>query len=115
VPSLRSYKAPWRGELILACSKCQKKLRKQKGLKIFANLKKWFKTRSKSDVDAPEVKVVGIGCVKMCPKGGITIARQQQLCEAGGEVSIIRSEADLDGLYTLIADQQIRASLAKSA
>jgi hypothetical protein len=111
----RNYNAPWRGELVLACTKCQKKLRKHKGSKSLASLKKWFKKRGKSDRDAPEVKIIGIGCVKMCPKGGVTIARQHQLCEAGGEVSILRSEAELDGLYALIADQQTRGKLPKSA
>jgi hypothetical protein len=101
--SPRTYKAPWRGELVLACTKCQRKLKKHKGTKAFANLKKWFKKRGKSDdEDRADIRVIGVDCVKMCPKGGVTVMRQHQLCEQGAEVSIIRSEADLEGLYALV-------------
>jgi hypothetical protein len=103
---LRSYKAPWRGELLLACTKCQRKLKKHKGTKTFANVKKWFKRRGKKDDGAPEVRVVGIDCIKLCPKAGVTIARQHQLGDLGGEVSILRSEADLEDVYTLISASQ---------
>ncbi len=105
--ALRGYKAPWRGELILACSKCQKKLKKRKHSAGFASLKKWFKRRSKADNDAPEVRIVGIDCIKLCPKAGVTISTQHQLGATGREVSIIRSEADLEQLYLHV--QQLRA------
>ena len=112
---LRAYKAPWRGELILACTKCQRKLKKRKGTKAFANIKKWFKRRGKSDEGGPDVRVVGIDCIKLCPKASVTIARQQQLGNVGGEVSIIRSEADLEGLYSLIAATQSPRKLSTTA
>ena len=100
--ALRGYKAPWRGELILACNKCQKKLKKR-GAGKFASLKKWFKKRSRADDEGPAVKVVGIDCLKLCPKGGITISTQHQIGEAGREVSIVRSEADLEQLYSQVS------------
>lgn len=100
--ALRRYKAPWRGELILACSKCQKKLKKHKAGK-FASLKKWFKKRSRADDGGPAIKVVGIDCIKLCPKGGITVTSQHQLGTAGKELSIVRSEADLEQLYHRIS------------
>lgn len=101
VPEIRSYKAPWRGELLLVCKKCQRKIDKPKAL---ANLRKWFKKRSKSDsANAPEVRIVGVDCVKMCPKAGVTVMRQHQLGEQGREVSILRSKADLEGLYALLS------------
>ena len=90
-------------------------MKKQKGAKAFANLKKWFKRRGKSDEHAPEVRIVGINCIKLCPKGGITIARQHQLGDLGGEVSILRSEADLEGLYAIVAQAQLPRKLSNTA
>lgn len=95
--NLRSYPAPWKGELLLVCTKCTKKLKKQKS--GFANVKKWFKKRAKRAENGPELRVIGVNCVKMCPKNGITIATQQQLGREPAEVSIIRSEEDLEALY----------------
>lgn len=100
--ALRTIKAPWKGELILACNKCQRKLKKRKAGR-FASLKKWFKKRSRSDDDSPMIRVVGIDCIKLCPKGGVTVSTQHQLATAGSEVSIVRSEADLEQLYTQIS------------
>ena len=51
----------------------------------------------------------------MCPKGGVTIARQHQLGDEGGEVSILRTEADLEGLYALISRNQSPRKLSKTA
>ena len=97
VIQLRNYAAPWKGELLLVCTKCTKKLKKRDS--PFANVRKWFKKRAKHADDGVTVRVIGVNCVKMCPKGGITVATQQQLGHSPAQVSIIRSEADLEALY----------------
>lgn len=107
VTPLRVYPAPWNGELVLVCNKCRKKLKKRKGADALSNLRKWFKKRSKSDASAPEIRIVGIDCVKMCPKGGLTVSTQHQLGNASGPVSILRSEADLESFYVSICRSQI--------
>jgi predicted metal-binding protein len=94
---LRNYPAPWKGELLLVCTKCTKKLKKHDS--PFANIRKWFKKRGKQADDGLTVRVIGVNCVKMCPKGGITVATQQQLGQSPAQVSIVRSEADLEALY----------------
>ncbi len=94
--SLRSYPAPWKGELVLVCSKCTKKLKHKQGA---LNVRKWLRTRRNKDENAPQLRVIGVNCVKMCPKGGITVATQHQLGQTPPEVSIIRSSADLEALY----------------
>ena len=98
---LRAYAAPWKGELLLACTKCTKKLKKHDS--PVANVRKWFKKRAKQTDDGLTVRVIGVNCVKMCPKGGITVATQQQLGHSPAQVSIVRSEADLEALYASLS------------
>ncbi len=98
---LRSYPAPWKGELVLVCTKCMKKQKKQES--PFANIRKWLKERVKAAENGPKLRVISVKCVKMCPKDGITIATQQQLGRRPADVSIIRSEADLELLYAQLS------------
>ena len=98
---LRAYSAPWKGELLLVCTKCTKKLKKHDS--PFGNIRKWFKWRSKHAENGPNVRVIGVNCVKMCPKGGVTVATQQQLGQRPPQVSIIWSEADLEALYASLS------------
>ncbi len=93
---LRSYPAPWKGELLLVCTKCTKKL---KNNSVVANVRKWLKHRAKQSESGQKMRVIGISCIKMCPKGGVTVSTQQQLGHEPAQVSIIRSEVDLEALY----------------
>jgi len=94
---LKSYPAPWKGQLVLVCSKCTRKLKHHGDGSL--NVKRWLKTRQKESKTGNKLKILAIKCVKMCPKNGVTIATQQQLSRKPAEVSIIRSEADLEMLY----------------
>jgi predicted metal-binding protein len=98
---LRSYPAPWQGELVLVCTKCTKKLKRRKDGGL--NVRKWLKKRSKKSGNGLELRVIGVNCVKMCPKDGITIATQKQLGREPAEVSIVYSEGDLEALYAQLS------------
>jgi hypothetical protein len=85
---LRSYRAPWKGQLVLVCRKCQRKLKKSSGIaKVAKGLKKQ---------EGPKLHIIQVPCLKMCPKGGVTVCTQGQL--ARGECSIVRSKEDLEAL-----------------
>ena len=93
--TLRAYPAPWKGALLLACRKCQKKLKRDKRSTEAANLKKAMKTRSrKNDL---RLRVLQIPCLKLCPKDAVTVCTQRQLAQ--GTCAIVRTPADLDALY----------------
>jgi hypothetical protein len=92
---VRSYRAPWKGELLLVCRKCQKKLKHDKN--GIAKLKKALKKRARHDENPPRLHVLEVPCLKMCPEGGITVCTQRQL--GLRECSIVRSRADVDALY----------------
>ena len=93
---LKSYKGPWKGQLLLACGKCQRKLRDddEHGL---AKLKKALKQRSKKDAAGVPFVVIRTQCLKVCPKRGVAVCTQAQV--GSGRCSIVRTGADLDALY----------------
>jgi hypothetical protein len=90
----QTYPIPWKGQLVLACRKCQKKLKRSDGT---AKLSKALKRRARRDEDGLKLRVIEVPCLKMCPKGGITVCTQAQL--GRGECSIVRNRGDVDSLY----------------
>ena len=92
---LRTYRAPWKGQIVLVCRKCQKKLRGSKKNKI-ARLGKVLKKQARQNDDA--LRVIQISCLSVCPKGGVTVCTQPQL--ARNECCILRTPADLDALIS---------------
>jgi predicted metal-binding protein len=91
---LKSYPATWKGHLVLACQKCQKKLKGNDELAALAKLKKSVKRHNKRHPDAP-IHLVRVPCMDLCPKDAVTVVLPQQ----PGRLSILRSEADIDQLY----------------
>ena len=89
--AVRSYRAPWKGPLVLVCRKCQRKLKHSGQNNGIAKLAKRLKKRSR-------LHVIQVPCLKMCPKGGVTVCTQTQL--ACGECSIVRTKADVDALLS---------------
>ena len=92
--ALRIYRTPWKGEAVFACKKCQRKMKKRGGASALIKLKSWFKQRP-----GLPVRVIDIPCVKLCPKGGVTVFTRRQLAHDPPGVSIAWSEADLEALY----------------
>ena len=96
---LKSYKGPWKGQLLLACGKCQRKLKKddlgdEHGL---GKLRKALKQRSKRDEDGLELLVIKTQCLKVCPKRGVAVCTRAQI--GAGRCSIVRTSEDVDALY----------------
>jgi hypothetical protein len=94
VSTLQAYPIPWKGQVLLACGKCQKKLKRSDGA---AKLSKALKKRARRDEDGLKLRVIEVSCLKMCPKGGVTVCTQAQL--GRNECSIVRNRADVDSLY----------------
>jgi hypothetical protein len=94
---VRTYGAPWKGQLLLVCRKCQKKLKHGGKKQSVSKLSKALKKRARDDENAPKLHVIEVSCLNLCPKGGVTVCTQRQL--ADGECSIVRSRADVDALY----------------
>jgi Fe-S-cluster-containing hydrogenase component 2 len=81
---MKSHPAPWSGEVLLACKRCQKKLRKSKASPEFARMRKWIKDRLRHEpwsAQKPGLHVIEIPCQKICPRNGIVVLRQSQLTE----------------------------------
>jgi hypothetical protein len=107
--AMQSYPIPWKGQLVLACGKCQKKLKRSGGAKLSKALKK----RAHQDEDGLKLRVIEVDCLKMCPKGGITVCTQGQL--GRNECSIVRNRADVDSLYEQCKHQHSMTLRARPA
>ena len=111
--SLKSFSGPWLrkgGQLLLACGKCQRKLRDEDDPDGLVNLKKALKKRSRQIAGEfkPRLKLIVIQtkCLKVCPKRGVAVCTQAQLAQGRG--SIVRSREDVDLLVQACADDQRR-------
>jgi len=89
--SLKTYPAPWEGEIILACKKCQKKLKSDKDLQSLAKLKKTVK-RYNIEHPGRRLYVINVPCMDLCPKDGVTVC-----CPArdSNRLAVLRSSEDL--------------------
>jgi len=93
---LKTYRAPWKGQIVLVCRKCEKKLKHSGEKSGLAKLQKVLKKRNKRNKSAEPLRVIGVSCLKMCPKGGVTVCTQQQL--GRNECCILRTREDVDAL-----------------
>lgn len=91
----KTYSAPWKGELILACRKCQKKLVGDETLKELAKLKKTVKRYNRAHPEHP-LHVMNVPCMDLCPKDGVTVCCPER---DSLRLLIMRRQADL-GLLT---------------
>src|SRR5258708_748930 len=89
--TLRIYRAPWEGQALFACRKCQRRMKKRGGAPALAKLKKWFKKRGNRGKDVP-MTVIEIPCVDLCPKEGVTVFWRRQLTQHPPGVCIARTE-----------------------
>jgi hypothetical protein len=98
-PPVRRFAPTWKGELVLACKKCQRKLRKHHGDPALARIRRWFRARGKRDPLGPAAFVINVPCMKLCPKNAVTLFPVRQLAADPPGISMARSEADLERLY----------------
>jgi hypothetical protein len=90
-----TYSAPWQGQLILACRKCQKKLKGDPDLRALAKLKKTVKRHNKED-PSHALHIIDIPCMDLCPKSGVTICNPASV---PARLSILRGAKDLQQIF----------------
>src|SRR3954453_14953726 len=93
--NLKSYPPTWEGDLLLACRKCQKKLKHDSALRPLAKLRKTIKRRNKTHPGAP-LHLISVPCMDLCPKKAVTICLPST---RPATLSILRSESDIDEIY----------------
>jgi predicted metal-binding protein len=93
--SLKSYPPTWKGDLLLACRKCQKKLKGEPGMRLLVRLKKTIKQRNRNH-PAQGLHVISVPCMDLCPKGAVTICLP---ANDTATLAILRNRDDVDELY----------------
>ena len=107
-PRVKSFVAPWtrKGkQLLLACGKCQRKLKDDGDEAGLAKLRKAVKRRAKASQLGVEFNVLTIKCLKVCPKKGVAVCTQAQLGEGRG--AIVRTVGELDLLLAECASDPV--------
>jgi hypothetical protein len=94
--AMKSYATPWNGQLILACRKCQKKLKGDPDLRPLAKLKKTIKRYSTKHPDRP-LHVINVPCMNLCPKKGVTVCNP---AIRSNSLSILRSKHDIEKVFS---------------
>lgn len=86
----KTYSAPWQGQLILACRKCQKKLKGDPDLRGLAKLRTTVKRYNKGHPEST-LHVINVQCMDLCPKDGVTVCDPRN----PSRLMILRREADI--------------------
>jgi predicted metal-binding protein len=92
---LKSYPPTWKGDLLLACRKCQNKLKGEASMRELVKLKKTIKRQNKENPDN-RLHLIGVPCMDLCPKGAVTICLP---AKKPTTLSLLRSEGDVEKLY----------------
>lgn len=93
--SLKSYAPTWKGNLLLACRKCQKKLKNEPGLRALAKLKKTIKRQNRQHPDNP-LHLISVPCLDLCPKRAVTICLP---AAQTAKLAVLRKEEEIAALY----------------
>jgi predicted metal-binding protein len=91
----RTYASPWQGKLVLACRKCQRKLKGDAHLKALANLKKTVKQANRQR-GGDQLQILNVKCMDLCPKNAVTVCVPE---EGTNRLRLLRTDADIDTLY----------------
>jgi predicted metal-binding protein len=91
---LKDYAAPWQGEVIFACKRCQKRLRHHKHPSPISHLRRWLKDRKSESHSA--IHLIEIPCQNICPKKGIVAFGRAQLASRRPRFAIVSTEKQLE-------------------
>ena len=91
----KTYPIPLEGPYLLACKKCQRKLKGSSH--PLSNLKRALKLLRKHDPSPIPLRILQLPCLKLCPKDAITVATPTQLLRA--QCTLLRDEDDLAAIY----------------
>jgi predicted metal-binding protein len=91
---IKLYPPTWEGDLVLACRKCQRKLKGTPGMRALAKLKKAIKRRNQEHPGAV-LHVINVPCMDLCPKNGVTVCIPEQPTK----LAVLHDEQGIDQLY----------------
>ena len=96
--TLRTYTSRYTGGVLLACAKCQKKLKRDSHNPGTAKLAKSLKKLARQNGTEP-VRVLSVSCLKLCPKGAVTVITPANLATTPPTLTLIRTAEDINALH----------------
>lgn len=98
---LRTYNSRYRSGVLLVCRKCERKLKRSGEHEHTANLKKSLRKLAKrAGTEVPYV--IPISCLKLCPKGAVTVCTQRDLASLPPSLTLIRTRTDVATLFRIV-------------
>jgi predicted metal-binding protein len=92
LPQPRPIKPLWRTGVALVCKKCSGNKK--------SDLRRWLKRRIKHDGLHQELRVLGVGCLDVCPKSRVTVVVEQ---EGQPPTFLIVGTEEREALYAQLA------------
>ncbi|NKF23699.1 (2Fe-2S) ferredoxin domain-containing protein [Solimonas marina] len=93
-------------DVVFVCGKCMRKMKRDDEA---PPLRKWLKRELKARGAGKRLRIVECGCLDLCPKHGVTLARGRELGEGRKKLRVLRPGDDpqcvLDWLLDPPADQ----------
>lgn len=96
---------------MLACRKCQKKLKGEHDLRGLAKLRKTVKRYNKGDA-GKQIHLVNVPCMDLCPKNGVTVCMPAQ---NSSRLYILRREDDMEELCSGLSERDRAARVGTEA
>jgi hypothetical protein len=95
LPIEAALAARW-NEVVLVCSKCMKRQHRKE---LRGELRKSLKEDGRKDI-----RVVACGCLDVCPKHGVTIARSSELQQQPPRLHVLDNRNDVDDVRRWLLD-----------
>lgn len=99
----RTCKLPLKSPVLLACSKCQRRLKDDGDPESLTPLKKLLKRIAKQDGTRPPT-ILKVPCLKLCPGNGLVVVTPEQL--AANHCTILRTRGDVQAVYDELTGQK---------
>jgi predicted metal-binding protein len=101
---LKSYRLKKaKGPILLACGKCQKRLKGEGDPEGIVPLKKVLKQVSKEQ-GSRSPYVIKVPCLKLCPKDGLVVLTARQV--ARRECSVLRTREDVGAISRALRQER---------
>lgn len=113
---LRLYRPPRTGALLLVCGKCQRKLLEDgQGRRLHA-ISEALDSSMAQVTSATPVRVLETGCMKECPKGGVTLCALRAGDHCLPQPVAVQSAAEVESFFALqIAPTDVPMLAAESS
>ena len=98
---LRLYRPPRTGALLLVCGKCQQKLLERGRGRSLGNIGAALEDCAERATEQLPLRVMEVGCMKECPKDGITLCALRAGERSFPRPMVVRNAAEVEAFFAV--------------